>query len=136
MVLVDTPIWSVALRRNPSDLNSVEQMQVRAFAELVRDGRAQMVGAVRQELLSGIRDHERFSKLREALRHFPEPELTIADYEHAAEMHNLCRARGIAGSAVDFLICSVAGRRHWQIFTRDRDFERYARLLKLNLYSA
>ena len=136
MVLVDTPIWSLALRRSPSDLKSVEQLQVNAFADLVREGRVQMVGAVRQELLSGVRDHERFLKLREALRHFPEPELEIADYEHAAEMHNLCRARGIAGSAVDLLICSVADRRHWQIFTRDGDFERYARLLKLNLYSA
>jgi hypothetical protein len=50
-------------------------------------------------------------------------------------MHNLCRTRGIAGSAVDFLICAAAQRRGWEIFTTDRDFERYARVLGLKLYA-
>jgi predicted nucleic acid-binding protein len=51
-------------------------------------------------------------------------------------MRNRCRARGIAGSAIDFLICAVAHRRKWQIFTVDRDFERYAKVLGLRLYRA
>jgi len=136
IVLVDTSIWSLALRLSPSNLNSGEQKLTRALAELIREGRAQIVGVIRQELLSGIRDQERFVTVRANLRHFHEPELEIADYEQAAEMHNHCRVRGIAGSAIDFLICSIANRRNWQIFTRDRDFERYARVLALNLYSA
>jgi predicted nucleic acid-binding protein len=136
IVLVDTPIWSLALRRSPTNLNSGEQKLTTALAELIREGRAQIVGVIRQELLSGIRDQERFVKVRENLCHFHEPELEIADYEQAAEMHNHCRARGIAGSAIDFLICSIAHRRNWQIFTSDRDFEHYARVLALNLYSA
>ena len=135
-VLVDTPVWSLALRRKPGDLNTRERALTEALAELIRDGRVQMMGAIRQELLSGIREQERFLKLRNYLRAFEEPGVEIQDYEEAAHMHNLCRRRGIAGSAIDFLICAVAQRREWHIFTTDRDFERYGRVLEIKLYSA
>ena len=133
-VLVDTPVWSLALRRKATDLNARERVLTGALAELIREGRVAMMGAIRQELLSGIREEERFLKLRNYLRAFEEPEIEILDYEEAARMHNLCRGRGIAGSAVDFLICAVAQRRGWHIFTTDRDFERYGRVLGLKLY--
>jgi hypothetical protein len=135
-VLVDTPVWSLALRRKEADLNARERVLTRALAELIREGRAQIVGAIRQELLSGIREEERFQKLRNYLRAFDEPGIEVLDYEEAARLHNLCRGRGIAGSAIDFLICAVAQRRDWHIFTTDRDFERYGRVLALKLYSA
>jgi len=135
-VLVDTPVWSLALRRKSADLNAREQVLTRALAELIREGRAQMMGAIRQELLSGIREEERFHKLRDYLRAFDEPGIEILDYEEAARMHNVCRGRGIAGSSIDFLICAVAQRRDWHIFTTDRDFDRYGRVMKLKLYAA
>ena len=50
-------------------------------------------------------------------------------------MHNLCRAQGLAGSAIDFLICAVAQRRKWHILTTDRDFERYGRVLGVRLFA-
>ncbi len=134
-VLVDTPVWSLALRPKPADLNTRERALTGALAELIRDGRVQMMGAVRQELLSGILEQERFHKLRNYLKAFEEPGVEIRDYEEAAHMHNLCRRRGIAGSAIDFLICAVAQRREWHILTTDRDFERYARVLGLKLYA-
>jgi predicted nucleic acid-binding protein len=136
LVLVDTPVWSLALRRKPGDLSAREQALTQSLAELIRDGRAQLMGVVRQELLSGIREEERFRRLRDYLRAFDEPGLEVRDYEEAARMHNQCRSRGIAGSAIDFLICAVADRRHWQIFTTDRDFERYGKVLGLKLYAA
>jgi predicted nucleic acid-binding protein len=134
MVLVDTPIWSLALRRRDRDLNPQEQQLTAALRDLIRDGRAQLVGPVRQELLSGIREESTFRKLRDQLRAFEETGMTVADYEDAARMNNQCRSRGIAGSAIDFLICAAAFRREWQIFTTDRDFSRYAAPLKLKLY--
>lgn len=133
-VLVDTPVWSLALCRKPENLSAEEQGITRALGDLVRDRRAQIIGVVRQELLSGIREPALFEKLRGYLRAFPEPSFEVQDYEEAAQMHNHCRALGIAGSAIDFLICAVAQRRQWQIFTVDRDFERYARALPLELY--
>jgi predicted nucleic acid-binding protein len=133
MVLVDTPVWSLALRRKRGDLNPREQRSTGTLAELIREGRAQMLGAVRQELLSGIKEEERFRKLRDYLRAFEDPRLEAEDYEEAARMSNQCRTKGVAGSAIDFLICAAAGRRGWQIFTTDRDFERYAGVVGVKL---
>lgn len=135
IVLVDTPIWSLALRRKRHDLNAHEQRLTQALHELIQEGRAQLLGPIRQELLSGIREEERFYKLRSYLHAFEEPAMESEDYEEAARMSNQCRARGIAGSAIDFLLCAVAHRRHWQIFTTDRDFGHYAKVLPLNLHA-
>jgi predicted nucleic acid-binding protein len=133
-VLVDTSIWSLALRRTDTDLNPREQRLAAALRELIRDGRAQVVGPVRQELLSGIRHENSFTRVRDQLRPFDEPSLDRLDYEEAAHIHNRCRSRGISGSSIDFLICAAACRRHWQIFTTDQDFTRYANVVPLVLY--
>jgi predicted nucleic acid-binding protein len=134
LVLVDTPIWSLALRRKSGDLHRRELSLTQALEELIRDGRAQLIGVVRQELLSGIRDQQRFEKLRNNLSAFDDPALAAGDYETAAAMHNRCSGRGVSGSAIDFLLCAVAELRHWQIFTTDKDFEHYRRVLGLKMY--
>lgn len=134
MVLVDTPIWSLALRRTSIDLSPREQRLTAALRELIRDGRAQLMGPVRQELLSGIRHETSFRKLRDQLGAFEEPNLEVADSEEAAHMNNQCRSRGVAGSAIDFLICAAASRRDWQILTTDQDFTRYAAIVAMKLY--
>jgi predicted nucleic acid-binding protein len=134
LVLVDTPIWSLALRRRRADLNPREQRLTGELRELIEDGRAQLVGPVRQELLSGLREESTFKKLRDQLRAFGQVALDGADYEEAARLNNQCRTRGIAGSAVDFLISAIALRRGWQILTTDGDFTRYATVLSLSLY--
>ena len=71
-LLVDTPVWSLALRRKAADLSPREERITQALADAIRDGRAQLIGVVRQELLSGIREVERFKKLRDYLRAFDE----------------------------------------------------------------
>ena len=93
-----------------------------------------MMGAVRQELLSGVKEAQRFATLREHLRAFPDLDLENEDYERAVEYYNKCRAKGIQGSSIDFLICSVAVRRQLAIFTTDADFTRYARLVPIHLH--
>ena len=135
-VLVDTTIWSLALRRKPTDLNSRERSLVTEWAELVRHGRARIIGSIRQELLSGIKTHGQFEALRSGLRAFADEAVDIEDYEGAAQIGNTCRSKGIAVSPVDMLICSVAQRRDMSIFTTDPDFEKYARCLPLKLHSA
>ncbi len=134
MVLVDTPVWSLALRRKPAHLSGPQLALADILAELIREGRVQMLGPIRQELLSGIREVAQFRKLRDYLRAFPEHPLEAADYEDAADMNNRCRAKGIAGSAVDFLICAAAQRRGWSILTTDHDFQNYASVLPLRLH--
>jgi predicted nucleic acid-binding protein len=134
MVLVDTPIWSLALRRTVAVLNSRERALTAAFGELIRDRRAKIIGPVRQELLSGIRLESVFQQVRDQLRAFDEPALEAVDYEQAAHFNNVCRSRGIAGSPTDFLICAAALRRDWQIFSTDQDFSRYSAVIPLKLY--
>ncbi len=102
----------------------------------MEDDRSEILGPVRQELLSGIRDEAQFEKLRRYLRAFDDVILRTDDYEEAARLSNRCRAAGVIGSSVDFLICAVALRRGWQIFTTDRDFGRYAKHSDISLFLA
>jgi hypothetical protein len=135
IVLVDTPIWSLALRRGPAHLSESDHLLIQRLSELIREGRAQIVGPIRQELLSGIREESQFNKIRDYLIAFREPCLEPEDYEGAARMSNRCRSRGIAGSAIDFLLCAAAHRRGWSIFTSDLDFQNYASVLPIQIYS-
>jgi len=100
---------------------------------LLADGKVQLLGVVRQELLSGIREEAHYERLRRSLRAFRDVELAVEDYEEAAHVSNLCRSAGIAGNPIDFLICAVAIRRGWLVFTADHDFTLYSRHLPLSL---
>ncbi len=136
MVVVDTPIWSLALRRTPNDLKPEQARLKQELAELIREDRTRVLGPIRQEILSGIRDEAHFRRLREHLRAFEDEPVTTEDYEEAAHANNQCRRAGVAGSAIDFLICAFAMRRSWAIFTTDRDFTRYARHLPIRLHTS
>lgn len=121
-VIVDTSVWSLALRRNtPNDAIAT----VNVLRDLIADGRVVLLGAIRQEVLSGVRYTEQFVRLRDYLRAFPDLELTTEDYELAAEFFNTCRSNGVQGSNTDFLLCAVAHRRGYSIFTTDQDFENF-----------
>jgi predicted nucleic acid-binding protein len=128
-VLVDTSVWSMALRRR----TRVDHPAVERLRALIRDGRVAMIGPIRQELLSGIADVEACERLRDHLRAFPDLPVDTADYEQAAEHYTACRRRGIQGSNTDFLICAIAIRRDLAILTTDADFVRFAELLPIEL---
>lgn len=134
--IVDTSVWSLALRRRAEDLNQREAHLVAELSELVREGRACMVGLIRQELLSGIKSPEQYEKLRMTLRAFPDEVLDTNDYEAAAKASNACRSKGIAISVVDALICAVANSRDWTIFTTDPDFRNYETVLPIKHHTA
>ena len=129
-VLVDTSVWSLALRRN----QPAESPVVTELIELIREVRCQMIGPVRQELLSGIKSRVQFQKLRNHLRAFPDLEVTTRDYESAADFFNLCRGKGVQGSNTDFLICAVAVRYNIPIFTTDEDFTLFKTHLPITLH--
>ncbi len=129
-VLVDTSVWSLALRRaRPAPGPIVDEL-----AELVREGRAVIIGPIRQELLSGVKETQQVNTLRDHLRAFPDLELETADFEEAADGFNRCRAKGIQGSNTDFLLWAVASRRDLGIFTTDGDFVAICRALPLQLH--
>ncbi|HUR37591.1 MAG TPA: hypothetical protein VM009_07220, partial [Terriglobales bacterium] len=75
---------------------------------MIREGRAELLGAVRQELLSGLKQEAQFERIREYLQAFSDPTLQADDYAEAARCSNMCRAKGIATSSVDMLICATS----------------------------
>lgn len=129
-VVVDTSVWSLALRRG-APRGTMAELEL---AKLVREGRVLLVGPVRQEILSGIRDPAQFRTLRDRLRAFPAVALESRDYEEAAACFDRCRARGVQGSNTDFLLCAVTMRRGASLLTTDKDFDRFARILRLDLH--
>jgi predicted nucleic acid-binding protein len=101
-VLVDTTVWSLALRRTKNATLSVEhQSTVNALKDLINDGRAVMIGPSRQELLSGIKTKAAFDVLQSKLSAFEDVKLALEDFEKAAEIFNICRANGVQGSSTD-----------------------------------
>lgn len=131
-VLVDTSIWSLALRRNKQKV--IGNVLVGQFSELINETRVRIIGPIRQELLSGIAEEQQYQKLKKHLEAFEDLPIISINYERAAEMHNQCRRRGVNGSHVDFLICSVAEHYNLAIFTNDKDFVHYAKHLPITLY--
>jgi predicted nucleic acid-binding protein len=128
-VLIDTCIWSQALRRTDDNDHTSE------LREIISDNRACIIGPIRQEILSGIRVKQQFQSLREHLSAFPDLLVKTNDYENAAEFSNLLRSKGIQGSAIDFLICAVAYRYSLLIYTIDNDFNYFSEYLPIKLYT-
>jgi predicted nucleic acid-binding protein len=128
-VLADTSVWSEALRRR----SKVESDVVRELRSLILEHRVDIIGPIRQEILSGLREDAQFEKLEKNIAAFPDIPLETADHIMAAQFFNTCRAKGIQGSNTDFLICAVAVRRQLSIFTTDGDFPHFAKHLPILL---
>ena len=129
-VLVDTPIWSFALRTpNKNYQNEIDQLK-----SLISDQRALIIGPIRQEILSGYSDLRKFKKLKAKLSFFENTPIQDIDYELAAEFCNHCRKKGVQGSHIDFLICAVAKRIDVPIFTADKDFSNYQKAISIKLF--
>ena len=129
-VLVDTSIWSLALRRKTGGQADI----IQELEQLIRETRVRIIGPIRQEILSGIKDQKQFDLLKNRLRAFPDIHLQEEIFERAAEIFNACRKAGIQGSNTDFLICSAAEQHDVAIFTTDQDFRRYQKYRKFVLH--
>ena len=128
-VLVDTCIWSLALRSNaPKETAVAEQL-----SQLIDENQVRIIGPIRQELLSGYTDKNSFERLRQKIKYFPNEPIIDADYESAAEYSNFSRSKGIQGSHTDFLICAISMRAKFDIYTTDKDFHNYSKYLPISL---
>ena len=131
-VIVDTSVWSLALRHGEQGSSAPTQ----ELRHLIHDHRVQMIGPIRQEILSGIHSESQFKKLRKHLESFPDLPILTEDYVNAAKFFNRCRARGIQGSNIDFLICAVAYRNKFLIYSTDKDFELFSKHIQIMLHKA
>jgi predicted nucleic acid-binding protein len=129
-VIVDTSVWSLALRRSKAQENKyVEELE-----ELITEVRAQLIGPIRQEILNGIKSEKQFNILRKHLRAFEDLDIETADYELASEYFNKARRNGIQGSNTDFLLCAISTRHKMPILTIDKDFLNFQSVLPLELH--
>lgn len=133
-VLVDTSVWSLALRRRKNALSSTEQQAVHDLHNLIEEGRVVMLGVVRQELLSGIREEEAFEKLERLLEPFEDYPIATADHKAAARLSNAARRRGVTVSTIDALIAAVAVNNQLPVFTTDKDFRHLTAVAKVPLH--
>jgi len=130
-IIVDTSVWSLALRRS----KDIEDKHVKELEELIKEVRVQLIGPVQQELLSGIKSDKQHRVLKKHLRAFKDLTLDTEDYELAAEYFNIARKNGIQGSNTDFLLCAISTRHRMPIFTTDKDFINYQKVIPIELHN-
>ncbi len=131
-VIIDTCVWAQFLRRDrPGDEPICKEV-----AKLFRADVIQLLGPIRQELLSGAQPQDRFNQLKEYLRFHPNLLTDEEDDETAASFYNICRSEGVQGTSTDLLICAVAVRHRMRIFTTDTDFDRFAKYVPIDLHTA
>lgn len=128
-VLVDTSVWSLALRK--AEKTDAEIGVIELLTELISDTNIIIIGPIRQEILSGISLKPKFNELRDKLAIFKDNPLVSDDFILAAEYFNLCRSKGIQGSHIDFLICAFSINNHYPILTLDKDFQHYKKHLPI-----
>jgi len=130
--IADTSVWSPFLRKS-SELKDPYRDQLR---DGIAKGEVQMLGIIRQECLSGIREKPQYLRLKEILDGFPLDLAINEDHLRASEFFNDCRRNGVQGGAADFLICAQSVRLDIPILTLDKDFEDYSKYIPISLVLA
>ena len=130
--LVDTSVWSLALRRDVPDAT-------REVAELKRALEAGdeilVTGLVLQELLQGFNRPKAYSQIIEYFSVLPFIIPEREDYINAADLRNLCGKKGIQAGTIDALLASLCIERDLKILTTDKDFSQIARVSSLAVWS-
>jgi predicted nucleic acid-binding protein len=128
MVLVDSDVWSEAFRKKGKGGVYIDRLR-----ELIDLDEVVMIGPIRQEILSGIREKKKFEEIRELLKAFPSQPIEDSVHELAAAFFSTCRSKGIQGSHTDFLICACGVAWKVGILSKDKDFQRYAKIVPIDL---
>lgn len=130
-VLVDTSVWSLALRRD-SPLDSTE---VGALRDALAGGdRIVTTGVILLELLRGFVPEHGQRAIRESLGGLDIIEPGWTDYESAAGLSNACRRAGVQLGAIDALIAHLAITHDLALLTTDQDFVHAARHIPLRVW--
>lgn len=130
-VIVDTDIWSEAFRRKEKEHSEY----VLELKSLIEEGRIQMIGIIRMEILCGLREKSAYDKIEKKLNAFPDRKLEASIFVQAARFFNLCRSKGIQGSNNDFLICACSVNWKIPILSKDKDYAQYKKFIPIDLIS-
>ena len=124
-LLVDTSVWSLALRR-PAATDPDRRVSLLTRA-IESPATVCLTGLILQEVLQGLRRERQARALERQLRSFPLVQLDRADYVLAAEVFTTCRAHGAQVGTADAQIAAAALRHRCALLTTDRDFLQIAR---------
>ena len=132
-LLVDTSVWSLALRRD----GTVEAKEVIALREAL-DGADSVVttGLVLQELLQGFSGPKAKEAIIERFGALPLIQPDRQDHVAAAEVRNACRRAGVQIGTIDALLVQLCGRYEMTLLSSDKDFANAARHVPFRLWGS
>jgi predicted nucleic acid-binding protein len=130
MLLVDTSVWSLALRRD----HPRRDRHVRRFHDALTDGEVVLTGVVLQELLQGLVDGSAKERLVAELVKLSLLVPSRDDHLMAAELFTTCRRKGVQLGTVDALLAALCIRRDLVLLSTDRDFTHAARHIGLTIW--
>jgi predicted nucleic acid-binding protein len=126
MLLVDTSVWSLALRRDVV----LDVPQVVALKQALQSGQQIVTtGLVLQELLQGFSGPKQAEALVERFRSLPLLVPDRADHIAAAQLRNTCRKNGVQAGTIDALFAQLCIRHRLLLLTTDLDFQHIARVI-------
>lgn len=131
-LLVDTSVWSLALRRDPPSTAS----EVRALVQAIEAGETLLTtGLVLQELLQGFSGPKAREQILERFSAIPLIVPDRDDHVQAAELRNRCRRSGIQIGTIDALLAQLCVRHDLTMLTTDNDFKRIVGRSALKVWS-
>ncbi len=132
-LLVDTSVWSLALRRD------VEQSAPEVVAlrhALLGTDQVFTTGLVLQELLQGFAGPKDRAQLVDRLSALAFLQPVREDHIEAAEVRNSCRRCGVQVGTIDALLIQLCRRYDLTLLTTDQDFHAATKHVEFRLWSA
>ena len=130
-LLVDTSVWSLALRR---DAAAAEPEVATLKDALAGSDVVVTTGLVLQELLQGFVGPKAKAQIIESFAALALVQPDREDHIAAAELRNACRSAGVQLGTVDAVIAQLCVRHTLMLLTTDRDFAHAAKHSKLKLW--
>ena len=131
-LLVDTSVWSLALRRDA--LVAEPEVQVLKDALLGADV-VVTTGLILQELLQGFSGPKARVQIIERFTALPLLQPDREDHIAAAELRNTCRRAGVQVGTVDAVLAQLCIRHDLVLLSTDKDFALAAKHCALRIWS-
>src|SRR5262249_515789 len=131
-LLVDTSVWSLALRR---DVPAIEPEVDALRVALAGSDVIVTTGLILQELLQGFTGPKARTQIIESFASFPLIQPDREDHIAAADLRNGCRKGGVQVGTIDALIAQLCIRHDLTLLSTDKDFAHAAKHCKLKLWS-
>lgn len=132
-LLVDTSVWSLALRR---DTEGTEPEVRQPKDALLGSEVVVTTGLVLQELLQGFAGPKARERIIDRFAALPLLQPDRQDHFDAAALRTACRQAGVQVGTIDALIAQLCIRHEPTLLSPDRDFSHVARHCPLRVWAA